>query len=65
MFQVNSVYGTSVFQVGSLYEPVVTNNAGLYRYRQGDVVKVVDFYHQAPCVDFQFRSVCYRSVSTH
>ncbi|XP_043231784.1 probable indole-3-acetic acid-amido synthetase GH3.9 [Amphibalanus amphitrite] len=43
-------------KVGSVYEPVITNNAGFYRYRQGDVVKVVDFYHQAPCVDFQFRA---------
>ena len=48
-----------MFQVGKLYEPVITNNAGFYRYRQGDVVKVVDFYHQAPCVDFQFRSEVY------
>ena len=45
------------FQIGGLYEPVVTNNAGLYRYRQGDIVRVVDFYRQAPCIDFQFRFV--------
>ncbi|XP_043229044.1 probable indole-3-acetic acid-amido synthetase GH3.9 [Amphibalanus amphitrite] len=43
-------------KVGELYEPVITNWSGFYRYRLGDVVKVVDFYHQAPCVDFQFRA---------
>ena len=34
----------------------MTNCSGFYRFRQGDVVKVVDFHHQAPCIDFQFRA---------
>nr|XP_014345657.1 PREDICTED: GH3 domain-containing protein isoform X2 [Latimeria chalumnae] len=38
-----------------LYELVVTNNAGLYRYRIGDVVKVVRFYNQCPVVEFKYR----------
>ena len=50
----------SSFQIGSLYDLVLTNNAGLYRYRLGDVVKVVDFYLQAPCIAFQFRCVTFR-----
>uniref|UniRef100_A0A8D0CGJ1 Inactive phospholipase C-like protein 2 n=1 Tax=Scleropages formosus TaxID=113540 RepID=A0A8D0CGJ1_SCLFO len=42
-------------QEGQCYELVVTNASGLYRYRIGDVVKVVRFYHQCPVVEFQYR----------
>ncbi|XP_069490568.1 GH3 domain-containing protein isoform X2 [Ambystoma mexicanum] len=38
-----------------LYELVITNHAGLYRYRIGDVVKVVGFHNQCPVVEFIFR----------
>ncbi|XP_064637550.1 uncharacterized protein LOC135493858 isoform X2 [Lineus longissimus] len=41
--------------IGESYELVITNQGGLYRYRFGDVVKVVDFYHTAPVVEFQYR----------
>jgi len=43
-------------KIGELYELVVTNCSGFYRYRLGDIVKVVDFYHEAPAIDFQFRA---------
>jgi hypothetical protein len=39
----------------SLYEIVVTNLAGFYRYRLGDVVKVVGKYNAAPVIEFQYR----------
>ncbi|XP_055349268.1 uncharacterized protein LOC129596108 [Paramacrobiotus metropolitanus] len=41
---------------GETYEAVLTTPAGLYRYRLGDVVKVVDFYNQCPVIEFQYRS---------
>ncbi|KAH0907425.1 hypothetical protein HID58_039252, partial [Brassica napus] len=40
-------------KVGCTYEPVVTNFAGLYRMRVGDVLLVTGFYNNAP----QFRFV--------
>lgn len=42
-------------KIGSDYEVVVTTQAGLYRYRIGDVVRVVDFYHQSPEIEFLYR----------
>ena len=42
-------------QIGSVYEIVATTQAGLYRYRIGDVVKVVDFYNQSPEIEFLYR----------
>ncbi|XP_076007552.1 GH3 domain-containing protein [Genypterus blacodes] len=40
---------------GRNYELVVTNASGLFRYRIGDVVKVVGFHNQCPIVEFQYR----------
>ena len=40
---------------GEAYELVITNHAGLYRYRLGDVVRVVDFHGQAPVIQFLHR----------
>lgn len=42
-------------KVGEKYEIVITNYAGLYRYRIGDVIKVVDFYNKCPEVEFLYR----------
>lgn len=36
---------------------VLTTPNGLYRYRLGDVVRVVDFYNQCPIVEFLYRYV--------
>uniref|UniRef100_A0A8C2C6X1 GH3 domain containing n=1 Tax=Cyprinus carpio TaxID=7962 RepID=A0A8C2C6X1_CYPCA len=36
------------------YELLVTNASGLFRYRIGDVVKVVGFHNQCPKVEFQY-----------
>lgn len=41
--------------VGDSYELVVTNHAGFYRYRLGDVVRVVDIHGQAPVLEFLYR----------
>nr|XP_057917646.1 GH3 domain-containing protein isoform X2 [Doryrhamphus excisus] len=40
---------------GQNYELVITNAAGLFRYRLGDVVKVVGFHNRCPIVEFQYR----------
>lgn len=41
--------------IGEDYELVITNHAGLYRYRLGDVVRVVDTFGQAPVIQFLYR----------
>ncbi|OJH34028.1 GH3 auxin-responsive promoter family protein [Cystobacter ferrugineus] len=40
---------------GEAYELVLTTQAGLYRYRLGDVVRIVGRYHQAPLMEFLYR----------
>ncbi len=42
-------------RVGESYELVVTNHAGFYRYRLGDVVRVVGHFGQAPIIEFLYR----------
>lgn len=42
-------------EVDRTYELVITNASGLYRYRFGDVVKVVGFHNTCPVVEFQYR----------
>ena len=39
-------------QTGEEYEVVITNYSGFYRYRMGDIVKVVDHLNQLPVVEF-------------
>lgn len=41
--------------VGERYELVFTNHSGLYRYCMGDVIEVVDWYGQAPVIQFCYR----------
>ncbi|XP_058096072.1 jasmonoyl--L-amino acid synthetase JAR4-like [Magnolia sinica] len=50
--------GLTEVKVGEEYEIVVTTFAGLYRYRLGDVVKVMGFYNSTPELQF----VCRRSL---
>jgi len=38
-----------------VYEIVVTNGSGLYRYRMGDVIKVKEFFNELPVIQFQYR----------
>ncbi|MNO91334.1 GH3 auxin-responsive promoter [compost metagenome] len=42
-------------RLGEKYEIVVTNYAGFYRYRIGDIIKVVGFYNGCPEVEFVCR----------
>lgn len=41
---------------GREYEIILTNWSGLYRYRVGDVVRVVDFAHRTPVIEFVRRA---------
>lgn len=40
---------------GRSYEVVLTTRCGLYRYRLGDVIKIVDFYKGCPQYEFCYR----------
>ena len=42
-------------EIGRKYELVITNLAGLVRYRFGDVVKLERFENETPIVSFQYR----------
>jgi len=48
-------YGLDELTVGQYYEPVITNWAGLYRYRLGDAVRVEGYHHQAPILSISHR----------
>ncbi|XP_065001263.1 jasmonoyl--L-amino acid synthetase GH3.5-like isoform X1 [Musa acuminata AAA Group] len=50
--------GLTEVEVGKEYEIIVTNFAGLYRYRLGDVVRVAGFHNSTPELQF----VCRRSL---
>ncbi|XP_072026289.1 uncharacterized protein [Amphiura filiformis] len=41
---------------GETYEMFVSPLCGFYRYRFGDVIKVVDFYYNLPVIKFMYRS---------
>ena len=40
---------------GKSYELVITNQSGFYRYRMGDVIKVMGFYNESPMICFKYR----------
>ncbi|WP_307986774.1 GH3 auxin-responsive promoter family protein [uncultured Clostridium sp.] len=42
-------------KVGEKYEIILTNYMGLYRYRLGDVVRVVGKYNNTPTIEFLYR----------
>ena len=42
-------------EIGEKYEVLVTNYSGLYRYRLGDVVRVVGYYNNSPEIVFEYR----------
>ncbi|VVB13880.1 unnamed protein product [Arabis nemorensis] len=50
--------GLTEVKIGEEYEVIVTNYAGLYRYRLGDVVKVIGFYNKTP----QLKFICRRNL---
>ncbi|MDC4238788.1 GH3 auxin-responsive promoter family protein [Clostridium tertium] len=42
-------------EIGKSYELVITTYTGLYRYRLGDVIKVIGFYNNSPEIEFLYR----------
>lgn len=42
-------------ETGKEYEIIITNMAGLYRYRCGDVIKVVGYLDECPYIQFAYR----------
>ena len=40
---------------GTVYELIITNLSGFYRYRMSDAVKVTGFYNKTPKVEFMYR----------
>ena len=46
----------SSVEVGKMYEVVVTTYRGFYRYRLGDIVRVVGFHNSSPEVEFVMRA---------
>ena len=42
-------------EIGKEYEIIITNLAGLYRYKCGDVIKVVDYLDECPYLQFAYR----------
>ncbi|KAL1192178.1 Jasmonoyl--L-amino acid synthetase JAR1 [Cardamine amara subsp. amara] len=54
----NKPVGLTEVKIGEEYEVVITNYAGLYRYRLGDVVKIIGFYNKTP----QLKFICRRNL---
>ena len=42
-------------EVGKIYELIVTNLSGFYRYRMSDAVQVTGFFNKTPTVQFMYR----------
>jgi hypothetical protein len=42
-------------EIGKEYEIIITNQAGLYRYKCGDVIKIVDYLNECPYMQFAYR----------
>ena len=49
------VFSLDELEVGKEYEIVITNQSGLYRYKCGDVIKVVGYKNECPYVMFSYR----------
>ena len=43
-------------EVGKLYEIIVTNKSGLYRYKIRDVVRIAGFEGETPYIEFVYRA---------
>ena len=51
----DKIYSINELEIGKEYEIVITNQAGLYRYRCGDIIKVVDYLSECPYIQFSRR----------
>ncbi|XP_027336016.1 jasmonic acid-amido synthetase JAR1-like [Abrus precatorius] len=56
--------GLTEVKVGEEYEILITNPAGLYRYKLGDVIKVTGFHNSTPEVKFVRRSNVVLTINT-
>ncbi|KAL4304742.1 hypothetical protein HN51_038880 [Arachis hypogaea] len=52
----DEMFDLSSVEVGKMYEIVVTTYGGFYRYRLGDVVRILGFYNSSPEVEFVMRA---------
>ncbi len=50
-----TTYSIEELTIGEKYEVVITNSAGFYRYRLGDVVKVTGYRDKSPELEFLYR----------
>lgn len=51
----DKVFSLDEVEVGKEYEIIITNQSGLYRYKCGDVVKIMGFKNECPYVMFSYR----------
>lgn len=51
----NNIKVVNELEVGKMYEIIITNYCGLYRYRTHDVVKVVGYFKNTPTFEFVCR----------
>lgn len=51
----NNILSINELEVGKNYEIIITNQSGLYRYRCGDVIKVVEYMNECPYIVFSYR----------
>ncbi|XP_071479317.1 uncharacterized protein [Diadema antillarum] len=42
--------------IGGVYELIITQSFGIYRFRCGDVIKVTRFHQNTPVIEFMYRS---------
>lgn len=50
-----SILTIGELEVGKEYELVLTNTSGFYRYRMGDIIRVVGYQNQLPKICFVYR----------
>ena len=48
-------YNINELKINEIYEIVITSYSGLYRYRLGDVIKVIGYYNDCPKIEFLYR----------
>lgn len=51
----NKILSINELEIGKHYEIVITNQSGLYRYRCGDVIIVLDYLNDCPYLQFAYR----------
>ncbi len=58
----NKIFSLDELEKGKEYEIVITNQAGLYRYRIKDVIKVENYLYDCPYISFSYRKGSLLSV---